>query len=417
MTKYKLEQKGRWINISPEPELKLLRRLVRDFSYTKKGAEFMANPAWAQVKLYQPGRKRFPIGLLSSAERIFKELGLDYEKQVNRAILSDLEQLSGGLYDFQRSALRMLLIRSGGILQIPTGGGKTRTAIAAINSIKKKTLVVCPTVDLVNQWKKQVSDDVDVRTYQGIKSKSYVQEFGLVIFDECHRVAAKTLQLIGLNLNEEAVTIGLSATPFMRDDDNLKVESVLGKVVYKISLRELINEGYLVDALVHYHKLDTMDTDFMDYPMAYTNYITKNTERNCKIVEIARESPGPVLILVKHIEHGKFLKEELEMYNQDVVFLNGGSKKRDEKMEHKIIIATSIFDEGIDIPRLETLIMGGGGKSAIKSTQRIGRVLRKHPGKGTANVHDFKDNCKWLSGHYKERRQIYEQDFEVVDVE
>ncbi len=86
-------------------------------------------------------------------------------------------------------------------------------------------------------------------------------------------------------------------------------------------------------------------------------------------------------------------------------------------MNHRIIIATSIFDEGIDIPHLETLIIAGGGKSAIKTTQRIGRVLRKFPGKSKAMVHDFADDCRWLKDHYKERRTIYEDDFEVVDVE
>jgi superfamily II DNA or RNA helicase len=140
-------------------------------------------------------------------------------------------------------------------------------------------------------------------------------------------------------------------------------------------------------------------------------------ERNGKIVRLAETSTGPVLILVNHIEHGNDLFSFLDALGEDVIFLNGGSKKRNEKMDHRIIIATSIFDEGIDIPHLKHLIIAAGGKSAIRTTQRIGRVLRRFPGKNVAMVHDFVDNCRWLKKHYLERRAIYEQDFEIVNVE
>ena len=415
--KYKLIQKGRWVYIRPFPEQTALKLLEQAFTYTKKGSQYMPNPEWAKVKLYQKGRGRIPIGLLHKTERLFKAYDISYEKQTHTSILGNFNEFSDGLYSFQKSALRMILIRSGGILQIPTGGGKTRIAIAAIKSINLPTLVIVPTLDLVEQWKVQVSPDIHVRTYQGLKSKKYIQQFGLVIFDECHRVAAKTLQLIGLNLNEEAITLGLSATPMMRDDDNLKVEGVVGPIIYKISLRELINEGYLVDALVHFHYLDPMDSEFMDYPTTYNNYVLYNNQRNYKIFDLARDSAGHVLILVKLIEHGNMLFKLLEESGEDVIFLNGSSKLRHKKMNHRVIIATSIFDEGIDIPHLKHLIIAGGGKSAIKTTQRIGRVLRNSPGKKIAMVHDFADNCKWLSRHYEERRTIYENDFEVVYVE
>ena len=418
MTKYKLTQKGRFIYIKPLPQFKLLKLLDDGLSYKKKGGEFMPNPAWAWVHLYQKGHGRFPIGLLNKVERLLVDNGYEYEKEAHTSSLMHLNQKVDGLYNFQQSALKMALIRRGGILQIPTGGGKTRTAISFINTLNLPTVVIVPTIDLVNQWKKQVDQEkVHVRTYQGLKNNQYLKQFGLVIFDECHRVAAKTLQTIGMNLSEEAITLGLSATPFMRDDDNLKVEGVLGPVIYKISLRELISEGYLVDALVHFHHLPQKNMDFMDYSDVVRNYIDESIERNGKIIRLAEQSDGPVLILVNHICHGQLLWDFLNMMGEDVIFLNGSSKQRDEKMNHKIIIATSIFDEGIDIPHLETLIIAGGGKSAIKTTQRIGRVLRKFPGKKIAMVHDFADDCKYLKDHYLERRAIYEDDFEVVDVE
>ncbi len=415
MVQYDLKQSGRWVYIRPFPCMDLLQKIENELTYTKKGAEFMPNPMWAQVKMYQRGRGRFPIGLLHRVERVFKSNEFDYIKSLkNQKEITNTKETTG-LYDFQKSAVKMFIIRRGGILQIPTGGGKTRTALSIIDTLKVKTLVVVPSLMLKDQWEKQVPDNVDVRTYQSLKSKSYLNQFKLVIADECHIVAAKSLQLIGLNLNEETLTLGLSATPFMRDDDNLKVEGVLGPIIYKIGIRELIDEGYLVDAVVHYHTLEHMDTTFMDYPMAYSKYITNNTERNSKIVELSTMDRGKILILVNHIDHGETLFRFLSMMEEDVIFLHGSTRKKDRNVNHRIVIATSIMDEGVDIPHLQTLILAGGGKSSIKTTQRIGRVLRKFPGKEQAVVHDFKDNCKWLGKHYERRREIYEKDFEVVD--
>ena len=412
-----LEQKGRWIYLRPFPEPKLLKLLNDEFSYKKKGGEFMPNPQWAIVKMYQKGHGRLPIGLLHKLERLLKNNDVKYTKLTTGSSLMNLNRKDDGLYNFQQSALKMALLRRGGILQIPTGGGKTRTAISFINTLNVPTLVIVPTLDLKSQWEKQVPENVHVRTYQGLKSKKYIQQFGLIIFDECHISSCNTIQKIAMNLNEEAVTLGLSATPFMRDDDNLKVEGVIGPVIYKISLRDLITEGYLVDALVHYHHLKWMDGEYMDYPDVVRNYVDENLERNGKIINLTCDSIGHVLILVNHIKHGNFLYEELDELGEDVIFLNGNSKKRNEKMNHRIIIATSIFDVGIDIPRLKTLIFGGGGKSTIQTTQRLGRVLRTYPGKETAMVHDFKDNVKYLKDHYLKRRKILSENFEIIDIE
>ena len=411
-----LKQTGRYITIVPEPPVQVRKAIEMELTYIRKGSQFMANPEWAKVRLYNRSKNRFPIGLLPRVEEILTNISFPYIKQVHGEQLEGVKEENEGLYSFQKEALRMFLMACGGIFQIPTGGGKTRTAIACIKSLKVKTLVVVPTKDLKEQWEKQVSENVTVQNYQGIKSKSFVQQFNFIIFDECHNVAAKTLQKIGLNMNEKAITLGLSATPFMRDDDNLKVESALGPIVYEISLRELIQAGYLVDATIYFHATEKTETDFMDYNMAYKAHILENKERNAQVVEIARSSEGYTLILVKLVEHGKQLLEDLKSIGEDAVFLHGKSSMAERTdTNHRILIATSIFDEGIDIPHLKHLILAGGGKSAIKATQRIGRVLRIFEGKENAIVHDFDDNCKWLSEHTKERREIYLNDFEVIN--
>ncbi len=76
--------------------------------------------------------------------------------------------------------------------------------------------------------------------------------------------------------------------------------------------------------------------------------------------------------------------------------------------EIDILIASTILDEAFDCPCLETLILAGGGKAAHRQIQRIGRVMRTHPGKERATVFDFADQGKWLGQHSASRIEAYE---------
>jgi len=104
-------------------------------------------------------------------------------------------------------------------------------------------------------------------------------------------------------------------------------------------------------------------------------------------------------------------------------FLHGvhSSKQRGvhlEKMRQKeagVTLATSIFDEGIDVSALDALVLAGSGKSATRALQRIGRILRPYPNKKDAIVIDFMDNYKYLKQHSLKREKIYktEPKFEI----
>ena len=286
---------------------------------------------------------------------------------------------------------------------MPTGSGKTFTCL---DLLTEKSLVICPTKYLVEQWQEQVPDHVDVRTYQGMKDLSILQNYKIVVFDECHHVAAATLYKIAMKLQEQMV-IGLSATPYREDGEELKVYGSLGKIVYQISLRQLIDEGHLCDAQLDIVELEHLKWDgISNYQDIYRDYIIDNPERNDQIVGKCEEYYGKkILILVNQINHGEMLDSFLKPFNS--VFLHSKTKKKD--FDANIIIATSILDEGIDLPDREVIVLAGGGKSSIKVLQRVGRVLRTHPSKKIATIVDFKDSAKYLSKHYKRRMEIYEE--------
>jgi len=73
----------------------------------------------------------------------------------------------------------------------------------------------------------------------------------------------------------------------------------------------------------------------------------------------------------------------------------------------KVVIATTLADEGLDIPGLDVLILAGGGKSETRALQRIGRALRKTEEKTGAIVVDFLDEARFLEDHSQRRLEIY----------
>jgi superfamily II DNA or RNA helicase len=120
-------------------------------------------------------------------------------------------------------------------------------------------------------------------------------------------------------------------------------------------------------------------------------------------------------VLFKQIKHGEILLEKLQDANVKCAMLYGNDSldKRNEIKQDLVnkkidlVLASTIFDIGLDLPELNALILCGGGKSSIRALQRIGRVLRMMPGKKYAAVVDFFDQVKILKKHSQIRHKIY----------
>ena len=438
-----ITQKDRFIYLSPLPKGDLLFSLNKEFSYYKKYFNGK-NYDYFQIKLYNSNKGRLPIGMTQKLNMFLKEKNISHEIEfVDNDIRKNLKQINidkflntTKLYDFQKIAVKQFIkgiiggFAKGGIIEVPTGGGKTITTIQIIKMIAENTLVIVPTINIKNQWEKYFQDElnkVKIMTYQSIKKKNQIWDYNFVIFDECHHTAANTLRLIGENLNEKAVTLGLSATPMMRDDDNMIVEGILGKIIYKIRIRDLIEMGHLADAEIMFlNPVSEKNTEFLtitdlegidekNYFQVLKKYVVDNISRNNKIIEYAIKSPKPVLILTDRIEHGKILKNMINKKGHDNVkfFYSKNPFFIKDIKNNDIIIGTSVFNEGVDIPFLRTLIIASGGKSYIKTIQQIGRVLRIFLNKEKALIYDFKEEKKYIGNHYKKRKKIYEENFEV----
>jgi superfamily II DNA or RNA helicase len=102
-----------------------------------------------------------------------------------------------------------------------------------------------------------------------------------------------------------------------------------------------------------------------------------------------------VLVLVNDIEHGAFVAEAVPRAH----YCNSkmGVKKRRAALEGfrsgelKCLVATSLADEGLDLPMARVLVLLSGGRSRVKAEQRTGRVLRAFVGKEEGLIYDFLD--------------------------
>lgn len=168
------------------------------------------------------------------------------------------------LREYQYMAIKRWL-RAGkkGSIVLPTGSGKTIIAIKIIQIINSSSLIIVPTIDLMNQWftnlKKHFDipigrlgggeDDIKgitITTYDSAYLKSHYlgNKFSLLIFDELHHLAAPGFRSIG----EQFVSpyrLGITAT-FVREDNlHTELPRLVGGIVYQSSINELTDEKYL----------------------------------------------------------------------------------------------------------------------------------------------------------------------------
>lgn len=254
-----------------------------------------------------------------------------------------------------------------------------------------------------------------------------VNESQMFIFDEAQFLGAESLQLIAQASSNARYRFGLSGTPWRDGGDDILLEAATGKQFVDINATTLINTvdpstGYtvLVPPKIYFFQVPESEKKIdKNYLSIYNQYIVDNEVRNGMVIDSMSQLHGngrKVLILVKMKRHGLNLLKKIPP-NIRAYYLDGDAPS-DEREAVKelfntgnldVIIASSIFDQGIDLPLLDALILAGGGKSATRTLQRIGRVIRSAPGtaKKDAIVVDFIDQEKYVFNHSKNRYKIY----------
>jgi superfamily II DNA or RNA helicase len=250
------------------------------------------------------------------------------------------------------------------------------------------------------------------------KFSQFLNGFRVIMFDECHHASAKTWYTAGTWAHNAYYRFGFSGTPMDREEiDSMKLMAVVGQTIYKRKTQEAIEDGDLCP--IEMEMLDNEEESVgFTWQDIYRRGIVNSRVRNDMIADLAVENykaGRKVLILVRIIEHGDNLKAKLEGW--PVVFLHGkhSQEQREEAISwfeqgKGILIASGIFDEGIDIPEINVLIVASGGKSDVKTIQRIGRGLRKK-GEGIhLKAYDFIDGSEYIFDHSQRRKEIYKRE-------
>lgn len=265
--------------------------------------------------------------------------------------------------------------------------------------------------------------------------KELLSRVVLGVFDEAHHIQGEGYYNTLLACENSLMRVGLTGT--IDKDKELGTQRLLagfGGVVHEVSNKEMIARGISADPTILMVPIDRVqndeeDVDFIEqanYQTAYSRAIVKNRYRNgliSKFAEMWYNKGAGVLIIIQRIEQGEQIKELLNALGVPTEFIHGSSE--DEHRENtiqamkdgelKVLIASTILDEGVDISGIDVLIMGAGNKSLRETLQRVGRGLRRKEGDNTLTVIDFIDKTnKYLYNHSKERLTIYkEEDFDI----
>ena len=147
--------------------------------------------------------------------------------------------------------------------------------------------------------------------------------------------------------------------------------------------------------------------------------VASDAARNRLIVEaVTREArAGHVcLVLSGRIDHCERLAEGIAAGGVSAAALTGEVKRERRKVlldearagKLSVLVATSLADEGLDLPRLSRVFLAYPGRARGRTVQRLGRLMRPHVDKQDAALFDFVDRkVPILRRHHLERRKLY----------
>ena len=345
----------------------------------------------------------------------------------------------------QTDAINALLTYSNGVLHATTAFGKTVTAAAIIARKKVNTLILVHSKALLTQWHERLTEFLDINfketeepkkrgrkkvfspigcldstcnTLHGIIDialiqscldengvKPFVQDYGMVIVDECHHVSSITFENVLKNIKAHTV-YGLTATPIRKDGQQPIIFMQCGPIRFSADAKSQITkqsfDRYLIPRFTSYRSI----TEDRQTITAMYQSLSEDTVRNnlivndiCKVVGSGRTP----IILTNRTSHVTLLAEKLKTTIPNVITLTGSDTTKDKRealqrlqtispSEPFVIVATGKYvGEGFDYPRLDTLFLALPISWKGLVAQYAGRLHRENEGKKDVRIYDYID--------------------------
>ncbi len=251
-----------------------------------------------------------------------------------------------------------------------------------------------------------------------------VADYGQVIMDECHHLAASSYERI-LSQVKARYVVGLTATPQRRDGHHPIIEMQLGPVRFSVDARSQAAKRPFD------HRLIVRETQYVprpeltvNGPQGYYAELAADEERNQLIlddvIKVIQEGRSPIL-LTERKNHLKLFADRLKGFVRHIVVLEGGRTRREQKAaseqlsripddEERLILATGKYiGEGFDDPRLDTLVLAMPIAWKGTMTQYAGRLHRHHDAKHEVRIIDYVDHAvPVLRRMFAKRQRAYQ---------
>jgi len=268
-----------------------------------------------------------------------------------------------------------------------------------------------------------VCPDGLVYNFEIAGTHTYVAD-GFVVHN-CHTLPSDTYYRVSMSSQRAYFRFGLSGTPLARGDRrSLLAIASTGPIIYRIQPDVLIAAGVLAKPRIQLVPVAQL-SDCKTWQGVYGECIVRSRTRNQTIVDCARKAEKPCLVFVKEIQHGRLLTERLLKADLRAEFVFGADSTPERQAATRrlvrgdldVLVSSVIFQEGVDIPQLRSVVIANGGKSVIAALQRIGRGMRVAADKSTFQVFDVADHgCKLLERHTRARVKAYaSQGYETVE--
>ena len=400
---------------------------------------------------------KLPRGTFEKLEALCNEnnIKMIIEDKRNIGIKTNYE-FKGKLRKDQQVALQNLLKYEIGILKAPPAYGKTVICCKLIEKRKTNTLIITDKLQLLHQWRKRIkkflnidevgeisgkkkviTNNIDVASILSIWSKGkfndIVKNYGMIIIDECHHLAAYTYESAVNAVNAKYV-YGVTATPNREDGHTPIVKMQCGDIRYKVDDKEFNKQLQIpMKVYVKDTHLEFVNKNITDYSISEIyNLIAKDVIRSENIIKdiINEYNNGKnILILTERIEHLNYLHKKLSNVTDNIFVYKSGLGKKvlklynelnnkiKEEGDNKIIIATgSYIGEGFDDTTLDVLFLTMPISGKTRAIQYTGRLHRKNNNKEEIIVYDYvDDNFRQTRNMFKKREKIYKNlGYEII---
>jgi superfamily II DNA or RNA helicase len=424
-----------------------MEQLLRDLSFpnpeyvsrVRFGRWVGATPEEVSLLDERDGLAAVPRGAVALVREAVRAAGQELAFDDRRAVCPRVDFNFGfELRSYQERAVMALINRTQGCAVVPCGGGKTVIGTAAVARLGQPALILAHTHDLVEQWAATVRDalgidagivaggkltlrDVTVATVQSLIAMDDVERlslgsrFGTVILDEAHHAPATVFREV-LSWLPGRFRFGLTATPERSDGLTPMLHLCIGPELFRINHQELVAAGHLVVPRVV--PVATGATTDAETHSAIVGDLSNDPDRNRLIVDlVVREARAgcSVLVLSGRVDHCQRLAKLLTAAGTEAVSLTSkvAKHKRSTILDRfrdgslKVVCATSLADEGLDVSRLERLVLATPARAEGRTIQRLGRLMRPHPGKRTPVLYDLVDDIPLARRQFSARQRAY----------